>query len=83
MSERDAASDLEHAIDASGRLAAWIRDFGHLKERPFIADLQAVIDSHERLRGENDRLGAKVVGLEMRIHGLQSALAIWRDDDDE
>lgn len=37
----------------------------------------------ERLRAENERLGAKVVGLEMRVHGLESALAIWRDDDDE
>lgn len=46
MTERD----LSDATEACGMLSAWIRDYGHLKEPAFIADLRTVLDSHAALR---------------------------------
>lgn len=37
----------------------------------------------DRLRSDNERLGIKVVSLEMRIHGLESALEWWKEEEGE
>lgn len=36
--------------DAHMRLRSWIRDFGHLNQPPFIADLEAVLAENQTLR---------------------------------
>ncbi len=35
----------DEAAEAIGRLQAWIRDYGHLKEPVFVEDLKTVIDA--------------------------------------
>ncbi len=40
----------DHVNDAVSRLRAWIRDYAHIKQPAFIADLTAVLDSLEAMR---------------------------------
>ena len=39
-------------IDAEERLRHWMRDYGHTSQRPFVADLEAVLAELDRLRQE-------------------------------
>lgn len=36
--------------DAEWRLRAWVRDFGHTSQRPFVKDLEAVLNQLADLR---------------------------------
>jgi len=67
---------MSELFESIGRLEAWIRNFGHLKERPFIADLQAVIDGYKSESELFDGLGAMNHRLFLALKSIERASSL-------